>query len=95
MQLNITPRIVQVIPFEDYTVDVYFEDGKITRYDVKPFLDKGVFKKLQDKKFFLERCTILNNTLAWDVDGTRNEFNCIDIDPDTLYELPHVLERIA
>ena len=25
--------IVQVVPFEDYTVYVYFEDGKIVCYD--------------------------------------------------------------
>lgn len=26
--------IVQVIPYEDYTVYVYFDDGKIVCYDV-------------------------------------------------------------
>ena len=34
--------IVQVVPFEDYTVYVYFEDGKIVCYDAKPLLDKKV-----------------------------------------------------
>lgn len=27
------PDVVQVVPFEDYTVDVYFDDGKIVRYE--------------------------------------------------------------
>ena len=36
--------IVQVVPFEDYTVYVYFEDGKIVCYDAKPLLDKKVFE---------------------------------------------------
>ncbi len=35
----------------------------------------------------MERCTILNDTLAWDLSGTRDETNCIDIDPETLYAL--------
>lgn len=34
--------IVQVIPYEDYTVYVYFEDGKIVCYDAKPLLDKSI-----------------------------------------------------
>ena len=28
------PEIVQVIPYEDFTVSVYFSDGKIVLYDV-------------------------------------------------------------
>ena len=27
--LEYIPTVVQVIPYEDYTVDVYFDDGKI------------------------------------------------------------------
>ena len=34
--------IVQVIPNEDYTVYVYFEDGKIVCYDAKTLLKKKV-----------------------------------------------------
>ena len=49
--------IVQVVPFEDYTVYVYFEDGKIVCYDAKPLLDKKVFEPLRDKDFFLNSCT--------------------------------------
>jgi len=44
--------IVQVVPFDDYTVYVYFEDGKIVCYDAKPLLDKKVFEPLRDKDFF-------------------------------------------
>ena len=42
------PEIVQVKPNSDYTVNVYFSDGKIVCYDVKPKLEKNIFKKLQD-----------------------------------------------
>lgn len=82
--------IVQVIPTNDYTVYVYFDDGKIVCYDVKPLLNKPVFKPLCDKNIFMNTCTILNDTLAWDIAGNRDVSNCIDIDPDTLYELDHV-----
>ena len=30
--------VVQVIPYKNYTVYVYFEDGKIVCYDAKPLL---------------------------------------------------------
>ena len=41
------PDVVQVIPFEDYTVDVYFDDGKIVRYDVTPFSGKRYFSQTE------------------------------------------------
>ena len=89
------PKIVQVVPTEEYTVYVYFEDGKIVCYDVKPLLEKEVFAVLREVNFFVSACTILNDTLAWDVSGDRDGAKCIDIDPDTLYELEAVKERIA
>ena len=89
------PDVVPVVPFEDYTVDVYFDDGKIVRYDVTPFLEEGIFRKLKDLQVFINACTILNGTLAWDIAGNRNEQECIDIDPETLHALPDASERIA
>jgi len=93
--MNYFPEIVQVVPHNDYTVSVYFSDGKIVLYDVKPLLDKEVFSKIKDSNIFMERCTILNDTLAWDIAGDRNESECIDIDPNTLYNLPEAVEGIA
>lgn len=88
------PEIVQVVPNENYTVTVYFEDGKIVLYDVTPFLGKEIFEPLNDKDIFMNTCTILNDTLAWDITGDRDTSKCIDIDPDTLYEL-QAIEDIA
>ena len=79
------PEVVQVKPYENYTVEVLFQDGKIVYYDVSPLLDKGVFAMLKDKDFYLKRCTVMNHTLAWDVSGDFDPTKCIDIDPDTLY----------
>ncbi|MGN0466126.1 MAG: DUF2442 domain-containing protein [Lachnospiraceae bacterium] len=89
------PKVVQVVPFEDYTVDIYFDDGKIVRYDMKSFLNKGIFQKLNDIHIFMETCTILNDTLAWDIAGNRNEYECIDIDPEELYAMPNTKERLV
>ncbi len=89
------PEVVQVVPHEDYTVTVYFDDGKIVLYDLKELFDTPIFNKIQNIDVFMETCTILNDTLAWDIGGNRDEAKCIDIDPDTLYSLPAVEEKIA
>lgn len=87
--------VVQVIPYDDYTVYVYFEDGKIVCYNAKELLNKKVFEPLKDINFFKNACTILNGTLAWDMTGDRDCTKCLDIDPDVLYGLENVKEKIA
>ncbi len=44
---------------------------------MKPYLDKGVFRKLRDAELF-RSVRISFNTVAWD--------NDIDFDPEALYE---------
>ncbi len=95
MNYQYFPSVVQVVPFEDYTIDIYFDNGKIVLYDIKPFLEEGIFHKLKDINIFMNTCTVLNGTLAWDLTGERDESKCIDIDPETLYSLPETSERIA
>lgn len=89
------PKIVQVVPTEEHTVYVYFEDGKIVCYDITPLLDKEAFAALREIEYFIKTCTIMNDTLAWDVSGNRDNTACIDIDSETLYELDAVKEKIA
>ena len=89
------PEVVQVVPNKDYTVTVYFHDGKIVLYDALDMLEKPVFQPLKDINLFVETCTILNDTLAWDIQGNGDESMCLDIDPDTLYKLPAIEEMIA
>ena len=89
------PEVVKVKPNDDYMVYVYFSDGKIVCYDVKPLLEKNVFRKLKEKDIFMDTCTILNDTLAWDISGNRDETSCIDTAPETLYELEAIDEMIA
>ena len=89
------PKVVQVIPMKNYSVYVYFEDGKIVCYDMTPMLEKEVFQTLKDINVFIDTWTVLNDTLAWDICKNRDNTTCLDIDPDTLYELPNVKERIA
>ena len=89
------PKVVQVIPMKDYSVYVYFEDGKIVHYDMTEMLEKEVFRPLRDIDIFIDTCTVMNDTLAWDIGKKRYNTTCLDIDPDTLYELPMTVEEIA
>lgn len=89
------PKVVQVIPMENYSVYVYFEDGKIVCYDMIQMIEKEVFRPLKDITVFKENCTVMNDTLAWDIGGNRDNTKCLDIDPDTLYDLPMEAEKIA
>jgi len=79
-------EVVQVIPQNDFSVFVYFADSIKKKYDAKHLLNHGVFIKISDIKSFMEKCTVMNNTLAWDLSGTYDPYNCIDLDPDSIYE---------
>lgn len=89
------PKVVQVIPMQDYSVYVYFEDGKIVRYDMSRMIEKEAFYPLKDMDIFMDTCTVLNDTLAWDIHKNRDCGACLDIDHDTLYALPFAKEQIA
>lgn len=80
------PVVVQVVPFDDYKVQIYFDDGKIVEYDMSEKLT-GVFEQLKDIEVFKRSCTVLNETLAFDLAGKWDETACLDIDPCVLYEL--------
>lgn len=79
--------VVQVYPTRGFKVYVYFADGKIKLYDVGPLIDKGgVFDQISQVDDFIEKCTVLNGTLAWDLSGRFDPSACLDIDPETIYQ---------
>lgn len=80
------PKLFQVLPADDYKVYLYYDNGEIKLYDCAWILNEsGVFEKIHDISAFKELCTIMNNTLAFDVSLVRDPCNCIDICPDTIY----------
>src|SRR5690554_3888668 len=87
------PKVVQVYPTDDYKVYIYFVDGKIKLFDANELVEKGIFKQLKDQKKFKEACTVINDTLAWDLNGKRDPYKCLDLDPEELYKnYPEVKE---
>lgn len=89
------PKVVQVVPMKNYSVYVYFEDGKIVCYDMSQMIEKEAFLPLKNLDVFMNTCTVLNDTLAWDICMERDTTTCLDIAPDTLYALPFAKEQIA
>lgn len=85
--MDFIPKVVQAVAGEEFTVYAYFSDGSVRRLDAKPLIEKGgVFAPLQDPGFFRDRLTVLNDTVAWDMDGNRDPCTCVDLDPCELYE---------
>jgi len=81
------PTVIQVVPGDNFTAYIYFNDGSVRFFDASDLIKRGgVFEKLGDEDFFKNRMTVINDTLAWDITGDRNPCECIDLDPCKLHE---------
>ncbi|MDR1184504.1 MAG: DUF2442 domain-containing protein [Coriobacteriales bacterium] len=90
------PTVVQALAGDDYVAYAYFNDGTVRSVDMKPFIYEGsVFEPLRDKVLFETSITVLNDTIAWDLSGSRNTRDCLDIDPFTLYESELVTDPLC
>lgn len=45
-------KVKKVQANNDFTLSVELSDGRAGIFDVKPYLDKGVFTQLRDKDYF-------------------------------------------
>lgn len=70
-------RIKEVQPLNDYKILVTFNNGEKRIKDMKPYLEKGVFKKLKDESFF-KSVKLAYGTVSW---GDN-----IDLCADSIYE---------
>lgn len=48
------PDVIDVQPLDDYVLRLIFEGGEVRDFDVKPYLDLGIFQELRDKSYFRE-----------------------------------------
>jgi hypothetical protein len=66
-----------VKPINNYNLILTFDNGEIRQFDMKPYLNKGIFQELKDiSKFNSVRVSF--DTIEWD--------NEADLDPEILYE---------
>ena len=67
--------VTTVTPLPDYRIYVEVEDGRKGIFDMKPYLDRGVFRELRDVRYF-NRVGIVLGAVTWPDDQ--------DIAPETL-----------
>ena len=65
----------RVRPLENYEIYVELEDGRKGIFDLKPYLDHGVFRELRDKSYFAQVDIVLG-AVTWPHEQ--------DIAPETL-----------
>jgi hypothetical protein len=69
-------KVIAVKANEDFSLDLKFNDGSVRRFDVKPYLDIGVFTELKNLQYF-KQVRIAFGTVQWPHEQ--------DIAPETLY----------
>ena len=75
--------VVEVHPNEDFSLSIVFEDGSEGVLDMKPYLDFGVFKKLNTLDKF-NRVYIAFDTVEWDCGA--------DLDPEFVQSKSRILK---
>ena len=78
-------KVIAVRANDDFSLDLRFDDGSVRRFDVKPYLEYGIFKELKDKNYF-KLAKVSLGTVQWP--------NEQDISPETLYLESTVVESI-
>ena len=70
------PRVKFVKPNANYTITLTFTNGEVRSFDVKPYLNIGIFKELKELSIFNSVKPFLGS-VQWQ--------NGQDFCPDTLY----------
>jgi len=70
--------VKDVIANDDFSLTLTFEDGQRKIFDMKPYLDRGIFLELRDIDLF-KTARVCFTSVAWDNDA--------DFDPEALYDL--------
>lgn len=70
------PRIEAVHPTDDFALHILFDNNEERIFDVKPYMEKGIFNQLKDPGIFKSVKPFLGS-IQW--------INGLDFCPDTLY----------
>ena len=70
------PRVKEVSTTKDFTLLLVFSNNEKKQFDVKPYLNFGLFSELSDYSIF-QTAKVEYGTVNWS--------NGLDICPDTLY----------
>jgi len=70
------PRVKKVRPNDDFTIEITFDNDEVKVFDMKPYLEIGVFKELKNISEF-KTVKVSLGSIQWR--------NGQDLCPDTLY----------
>ncbi len=70
------PSVKEVVPSDDFTLFVVFDNGHNGILDMKPILGFGVFQRIRDYESF-KRVRVAFDTIEWDCG--------LDLDPEFVY----------
>jgi hypothetical protein len=68
--------VTDVQPLANYLLRLTFKNGEQKVFDMKPYLNTGIFQALKDERIF-KSAKVSFDTVGWE--------NEADIDPETLY----------
>ncbi len=68
--------VIHVSTLDNYLLLLTFENGEIRQFDMKPYIESGIFRELKDIRVF-NSVRISFDTIEWD--------NEADFDPEILY----------
>lgn len=71
-----SPRVRAVRALDDYELEIDFDNGEVRRFDVKPYLGRGVFVRLRDTDAFCDVRAVAGS-IEWG--------NGLDLSYDTVY----------
>ena len=70
------PSVTEVVPREDFTLAIAFDNGERGIPDMKPYLGMGAFRKLSAFEQFAA-VHVVFDTIEWDCE--------VDLDPEFVY----------
>lgn len=76
MGCGMNPRVKSVRPNADFTITLTFDNDEVRVFDVKPYLERGIFRELKDVAAFNSVRPFLGS-VQWQSGQ--------DFCPDTLY----------
>ena len=77
--------VITVKPLKDYEIELIFENNEVKIFDMKKYLETGIFKKLKDENLF-NQVKISFDSIEWP--------GGIDLDPEILYKRSKTKEKI-
>jgi len=72
------PAVKKVKAMDDFQLILAFSNKETRLFDMKPYLDKGIFRQLRDVSLF-NTARVSFDTVEWE--------NEADFDPEVLYKL--------